>query len=415
VVVSGVNFGPMGSTDTVVQYGSNGRVFTAVNCSALGPAESSAGGATQEVRCLSAPGIGKGLVWTVTARGQVSAPFGLGGSLASGYQAPTVTGVVPAVTPLSTYGKQSVTIVGSNFGPDVSGVVVTYGPASEQGRRYTAQSCVMNSSAALEMLTCRTSSGVGVHHVWRVIVGDQESLPSSDVTSYAAPSVSSIGGQGTFQAKTNGGQVVTIGGKEFGSSVDASGKVVVTYGPRNDTGRFVAQSCSVTSDYSGITCLTAEGTGKGHDWVVVIDGNPSVVFPANTSYGAPVVATYSGEGTVRGAASCVDGGQCGSTRGHQVINITGQNFGPIGLNVPKVWYGPTGSELSADSCMVTVSHSVITCLTVPAAGAQLKWTVVIGKCPLLVVESVTGKKPWYKHGLRSVSFCICWSVSAVCC
>jgi hypothetical protein len=383
VIVSGTNFGPMGSVDMVVQYGSGGRVFTATNCSALGPAQSTVGGANQQVQCVTAPGVGKDLNWTVSAKGQRSAPFRLSGPVvgvsASQYRAPAVTSVVPSVSPLTTLGEQAVTVVGTNFGPSGSGVVVTYGPASEQGRRYTAKDCVMNTSQAHVALTCSTSSGVGSRHVWRVTVGEQESAPSSDWTEYAVPVVTSMSGQGTFQAKTNGGQVVNIVGTEFGSGVDTLGKVVVTYGPENDTGRFVAQACSVTSDFSGITCLTTEGTGKGHSWVVSVDGVQSAVFGANTSYGAPVVAMYSGEGTVRGTAECVDGGQCGSTRGYQVINITGQNFGPAGRNVPYVTYGATGRELEASGCEVTVSHSVITCYTVPAAGARLKWSVVIGE------------------------------------
>jgi hypothetical protein len=37
VTVTGTNFGPMGSLEPLVQYGSNGRVFTAGSCTALGP------------------------------------------------------------------------------------------------------------------------------------------------------------------------------------------------------------------------------------------------------------------------------------------------------------------------------------------------------------------------------------------
>ncbi len=74
---------------------------------------------------------------------------------------------------------------------------------------------------------------------------------------------------------------------------------------------------------TGISCLTAPGTGRNHSWIVYIDGSPSPVFAGNTSYGAPIVATYAGEGTVRGDVSCMYGVACGSTRGHQVINITG--------------------------------------------------------------------------------------------
>lgn len=383
-MVVGQNFGPLGAVDIVVQYGSDGRTFVASNCSALAPSSTSAGGATQQAVCQSAPGVGKNLLWTLTSRGQTSAPFALTpdtqGVSASRYTTPAITQVAPAVSPLSTRGKQAVLLRGLNFGPSgLAGLVVTYGPLGEQGRRYTARNCSVDVAAPHVAVVCTTISGVGANHVWRVTVGGQESAPSQDVTSYVAPTVVSVTGPGTFQAKTNGGQSVTISGQELGAAADTAGRILVTYGPWPYVGKYTAASCAVDLDFSSIQCLTTEGTGSGHSWVVNVDGNPSAVFAANTSYGAPVVATYSGEGTVRGTSSCVDGGNCGSTRGHQVINITGQNFGPVGGVVPEVKYGATGGELVAESCTVTVAHTLITCLTVPAAGARLKWSVSIGE------------------------------------
>ncbi len=274
----------------------------------------------------------------------------------------------------------------------------------------------MDPNNAHTIITCTTTSGVGSNHVWRVTVGGQESVPSSSITSYLPPSVSSISGQGTFQAKTDGGQVVTIVGSELGSGVDTAGKLVrvgapdsrcgrwvriscqrladdlvtcvlvsaqvVRYGPPPTASRFMARSCVVDADFVSITCLTAPGTGKGHSWVVIVDGNPSPVFAANTSYGAPVIATYSGVGTVGGSQSCfARGSDCGNTEGSQAVVITGQNFGSTDMgNDLVVRYGPTGSELGAENCSITTPHTVIQCNTVPGAGTRLKWSVFIGEC-----------------------------------
>ena len=122
-------------------------------------------------------------------------------------------------------------------------------------------------------------------------------------------------------------QVVLIGGSEFGSAADTVGRVVVTYGPAFFPSRFVARNCYVDFDFNSITCVTAPGTGKDHVWIVRIDGNASPVNAANTSYGAPIVATYAGNGTVRGSPECFEGVNCGNTRGDQIVSITGQNFG----------------------------------------------------------------------------------------
>jgi hypothetical protein len=98
-----------------------------------------------------------------------------------------------------------------------------------------------------------------------------------------------------------------------------------------------------------------------------------------SSYGAPIVATYAGTGTVLGAEECFnEGAACGSTRGSQTIVITGQNFGSVELgNDLLVRYGSSGSELLAEGCNITVPHTQIQCFTVPGAGARLKWSVLI--------------------------------------
>lgn len=74
-------------------------------------------------------------------------------------------------------------------------------------------------------------------------------LPRPD--RYLGPTVSAVSGQGTFQAKTDGGQVVLISGSEFGSAGDTVGKVVVTYGPPHSPSRFVARGCHVDFDFNG--------------------------------------------------------------------------------------------------------------------------------------------------------------------
>jgi hypothetical protein len=224
-----------------VQYGSGGRLFTAVNCSAVGPTAQDE--ALQQVQCLSAPGVGMNLTWTVMVRGQVSQPFVQPGSpaaTASGVSAsrwvrgaliacplvgtrsvgcpvqrrcttpgdrkpcrcpccclppcscryipPTLSSVAPSVPLLSTRGRQTVVLRGSNLGPAgyerEGGLTVTYGPLAEDGRRYIARNCVVDPGQPHAVVTCTTVSGVGSGHVWRITVGGQEALPSLVTTAY---------------------------------------------------------------------------------------------------------------------------------------------------------------------------------------------------------------------------------------
>ncbi len=51
--------------------------------------------------------------------------------------------------------------------------------------------------------------GVGSDHAWVVSVGEQASALSEQLTSYTAPIVYSVGGLGTQQAQTTGGQGVS--------------------------------------------------------------------------------------------------------------------------------------------------------------------------------------------------------------
>lgn len=47
----------------------------------------------------------------------------------------------------------------------------------------------------------------------------------------------------------------------------------------------------VSVDYSQVSCLTAEGVGKGHVLKVTVGGQTSNIYPANISYSTPNVAT----------------------------------------------------------------------------------------------------------------------------
>lgn len=60
-----------------------------------------------------------------------------------------------------------------------------------------------------------------------------------------------------------------------------------------------------------------------------------------------------------------------STEGGEIVQISGQNFGPSFPRsyISSVWYGnAVGSLLAMSQCWFEVPHTTIQCVTVPGAG-----------------------------------------------
>ena len=348
----------------VVSYSSAGRTYIATGCKFF-PAHT-------VLQCQSAPGVGTDLKWRVKVADLESAPASH--ASVSSYAVPTVTNVFPSATEFSTGGTQLVTIEGANFGvPGLEAfnkLKVTYGPPGDFDR-YTASGCTVVAQTSHRNITCRTAAGVGAGHSWQVTVGEQTSVVDAAVrtTSYRRPTISFVGGQGAKDATTEGGQDITIRGVMFGPRVLAAGSVPlkVTYGATGT--ELTAQSCVISAEHTGISCKTAEGTGKDHSWVVEVDGQASQVFAAGTSYGNPIISFYGGAHYTELLTS-----------GGQQVEIHGHNFGMASLgNDIHMTYGPTGTEFVATGCFIPDAHKhkLIICNTTEAAGRSHKWEVTI--------------------------------------
>ena len=66
-----------------------------------------------------------------------------------------------------------------------------------------------------------------------------------------------------------------------------------------------------------------------------------------------------------------------STNGGETVLLYGADFSTQPF-LDAVTYGPTGVEYTAASCVVTVAHAVISCVTVPGTGRQHFWMVSVG-------------------------------------
>jgi hypothetical protein len=210
---------------------------------------------------------------------------------------------------------------------------------------------------------------------------------SGTCSGWATPTVTSVTGTGRASSGTAGNEILDIYGRYYGDErkpPDAS-DVIVKYGKAgtDQSTWYVAIGCDVVQGHNGlapsteiggghIRCLTAPGYGTGH-WLSVTIGvganqRTSVVYDADISYAAPIVAVYDGAGS--------DGA---STFGGQALIVTGANFGPMGTPIDDAKYGEGLYQLTATSCVVSVAHTQLTCDTAAGAGKGLKLVVTIGK------------------------------------
>lgn len=168
-----------------------------------------------ELHCLTTPGAGTGLEWTIFVAGQRSvAP-------ATRYAPPVVHTVEapaqnPTVNPhrLDTRGGELVNVSGADFGPVDPSIplTVTYGPS---GVEYVAEDCrVVEAHASI---LCYTVEGVGAQHRWIVTRLAQSSAPSEATTSYAPPRMETLTPP---SGPTSGGWTITIVGTNFGDGSD---------------------------------------------------------------------------------------------------------------------------------------------------------------------------------------------------
>lgn len=212
--------------------------------------------------------------------------------------------------------------------------------------------------------------------------GQQSDLLDAQ-TSYHPPVITNFTGPAAIDADTAGGQIVHVGGQHFGPADTVINGAV--YGPVDVGMVYTAHNCTLTVPHYEITCITMEGVGLDLNWAVTVANQRSERVA--TDYDVPQVVNLTGPGVVDAWP-----------HGGQVVHVHGINFGPPGSltygrpSLQNVTYGPTGIEYTAQNCTV-VSHLQIDCLTVPATGPRLSWTVTVADqtgSPSAATSSVAG-------------------------
>ena len=231
---------------------------------------------------------------------------------------------------IATNGVDYVRLLGTNLGPaggDMLTLTSTYGPSPKGVEPYASISPCKVIVPHVE-IECPTVPGIGHEHRWTVRVGSQSSAWNLNgdmnvTTSYAVPLLKSVTGVGSFEADTAGGEEIILSGYNFGPVtsmyIDVDLEIQARYGPWSATNmyRYNALNCIVITDHTTIRCLTAEGTGKDHGWVLNVGNQDSPKLLANTSYAPPMVITYTGLGSHHAG-----------TKGNEIVIIEGRNFGP---------------------------------------------------------------------------------------
>jgi hypothetical protein len=244
-----------------------------------------------------------------------------------------------------------------------------------------------------KQIRCLTSQGTGKDHYFVVNVEGQTSIPVFGNNSYAVPVIETYSGEGVKNARTSGGQVVILQGREFGS-IKRNKVQWVKYGKINSDVQFAAQNCRVLTDHTKILCQTAPGVGKDLQWRVNIDGQESIL--STTNYGVPKLFEVLGLTTMRVQDDTYDPSNVyAATDGGTSVSLKGMNFGPPNRAdeiFVSVTYGPTGAEYVCEDSRV-VSHELVECKMVPGVGQKLHWKVYVHDQNSSVSKFWTAYKP----------------------
>ena len=189
------------------------------------------------IEVLTAEGSGGPHLWRVEVAGQVGDIIGDPATDGTSYRPPAPTDLTMFVASsdggpdeLRTSGSQVVVISGSEFGPDDALATVHFGLNSraaswanqtlERTILLAFTNCQHDPRTPHTALICSTPAGSGSGYFLRVSVDGQSASLAEPVSGlpfgYAKPVVTAVGGAGSVDANTEGGQVIRIDGVSFG-------------------------------------------------------------------------------------------------------------------------------------------------------------------------------------------------------
>lgn len=399
ILIQGSNFGPTGTAIQVKFGNSDASVGDLINCR-QGTGYSS----HSSITCESIPFAGRFHAIQVVVAGVSMVGVTNATTQALGYLPPVVTDVSgPGAFGSPTPGGGNVYITGRHFGPISATAVlidsVYYGPPANPNRFRAAGCVVVSEPPSASQILCQTAPGTGRNHSWTVAIATQTTAPFAAATYYAAPIIASFSGAGSFDADTDGNQVVTISGSNFGPggsqyTYGDAGVFEVKYTVKLDdfapvNGElvpvfdFVPTSCTIQS-HESIQCTTNDGAGDRLAWNIVIDEQVST--EPVTDYGPPKVSQIIVHTGATRSSPVLANIQACSPAGGQYVEIIGTNFGPSNVAfsqgrgdfLQSVRYGPTGTEYAPQFALVGRGHTRLYFITEPGSGSNLRVSVKVG-------------------------------------
>lgn len=415
LTITGTDFGQLNKGTVSAYYGTNAQPeatttigYELTSCKVTV--------ASTTIECTTSVGVGAGHLLRLTIGAGVFSPFS---TATVSYAKPSISSITPGsgttLNALLAAGGEDVTITGLNFGPlhDAGGQVgkpyttepprpnqfvvtyqndqltdlagLEYTPTTQQTRTIAADwPSLCRMTVADTKIVCKTMSGVGSAHKWRVSAGGQRSdINAALATSYAVPIISSFD-SGALALSTDGTVVATVTGTNFGP-VDATNTVQAQYQNTALGGLagslFQAQSCTVKSD-TQMDCLSAVGVGLEHKWVVTVGAQVSAQSTAYTSYRTPSVSSILMYDKL-GQSEMFLG-----TDGTSSVTIVGNDFGPVkdtNIGITAHYQNTALTELAGlpfnltGVCSVVLDHVHIRCTaTAAGVGKEHRWSVVVG-------------------------------------
>ena len=348
VTIQGSNFGAAGKSYNVISGQQKNSYLTSEASCVVSTSHSA-------ITCVSAEGYGKSVDWRVTVGGQASV-YTTG---KSSFHHPVISSVTAA--DLDTAGGGSIQINGANFAEDISKVKVTYG--DDSGKEYTA-SCTY--TATHTDLSCVAMPGIGKNLRFFVTVADQASTVFQSTVQYKIPVLDYVTGSGTVSGTTEGGDIIYLTGTQFGPTSVSYTDIIVQYGKTGT--EFTAQDCRIISASTKVQCVTAQGTGVDHKFRIGIADQWSNLLFTNASYAPPTISSFSGVGA-----------QGGSTKGNELVYVSGRNFGATYDTIEMVYYSEFNGTIFdvTDNCTMSTPHRVLSCYTATGAGSRLSWSVIV--------------------------------------
>ena len=297
------------------------------------------------------------------------------------------------------FGRTARRLAAEGATPAATAITATYGP---RGVEYAATGCSV--LVANTVVRCVTTAGVGSGHIWTVIADGWPGV-STTTTAYFAPDVTAVvraaappvGATEADQGLTTAGEPVLVNCTDCGP---AAAVVTLRYG--RTPAEHGVQACTWVVPQVQLRCATTAGVGSGLVWQLTVGGQSSDAFNGSAVHYAPPTITAV-------AAPRLD------TGGHDIISLTGTNFGPAGTSELVVTYavnltaasGGSVALYTATNCTTgaTTPHTGITCNAAPGVGCNLTVAVAVagqGSPPASAATASLCYKPPVLGGLAGM-------------